>query len=264
MCAEFTVRARAADRAEDVPPPDLAIFAVKAYSNAERSRCSPAWCAATRVVLTLQNGVDSVDEIARFVTASQVLGGSTYVAAALAAPGLVEQTGTHQPHRLWRGGWPRARVSRPRGAAAPGLCRRGHRVRARGGRPGPDLGKVLLSGAVCRFHWRRTAADRPALVRRERRAGPWWRPSRKSPPSAAGRRHLIARRLGRRNRGYLDRSRPRPARRCSSTCNRASRSRYRGARRTVVRRAARLGVPAPILSALYAVLRPHANGPSPY
>ena len=48
------------------------------------------------VVLTLQNGVDSVDEVAAFVSPTRVLGGSTYVAAALSAPGLIEQTGTHR------------------------------------------------------------------------------------------------------------------------------------------------------------------------
>ena len=47
-------------------------------------------------MLTLQNGVDSVDEIARVVGERAVVGGATYVATALAQPGLIEQTGTHQ------------------------------------------------------------------------------------------------------------------------------------------------------------------------
>ena len=48
------------------------------------------------VALTLQNGVESVDEVAASVGAPRVLGGSTYVATALSAPGLIEQTGTHR------------------------------------------------------------------------------------------------------------------------------------------------------------------------
>jgi 2-dehydropantoate 2-reductase len=48
------------------------------------------------VVLTLQNGVDSVDEVAAFVPAERVLGGTTYVATALEAPGLIQQTGTYR------------------------------------------------------------------------------------------------------------------------------------------------------------------------
>lgn len=94
--AEFTVQARAVDRAEEVPTPDVAIFAVKSYSNAEALPLLGAVARERALVLTLQNGVDSVDEIARFVDRDRVLGGSTYVATALAAPGLVEQTGIHR------------------------------------------------------------------------------------------------------------------------------------------------------------------------
>jgi 2-dehydropantoate 2-reductase len=44
----------------------------------------------------LQNGVDSVDDIARAVGEGHVLGGTTYVATALEAPGLIVQTGVHR------------------------------------------------------------------------------------------------------------------------------------------------------------------------
>ena len=47
-------------------------------------------------MLTLQNGVDSVDEVAAAVGEARVLGGTTYVATAIAAPGIIEQTGTHR------------------------------------------------------------------------------------------------------------------------------------------------------------------------
>jgi 2-dehydropantoate 2-reductase len=48
------------------------------------------------VVLTLQNGVDSVDDVAAIVGAEHVLGGTTYVATALEGPGLIVQTGVHR------------------------------------------------------------------------------------------------------------------------------------------------------------------------
>jgi 2-dehydropantoate 2-reductase len=51
---------------------------------------------ADTVVLTLQNGVDSVDEVAAVVGDDHVLGGTTYVATALEAPGLIVQTGVHR------------------------------------------------------------------------------------------------------------------------------------------------------------------------
>jgi 2-dehydropantoate 2-reductase len=46
--------------------------------------------------MTLQNGVDSVDEVAAVTGPERVLGGPTYVATALTLPGLIEQTGTHR------------------------------------------------------------------------------------------------------------------------------------------------------------------------
>src|SRR6185312_11739606 len=47
-------------------------------------------------VLTLQNGVYSVAELAQAVGESYVIGGTTYVATALAEPGIIEQTGVHR------------------------------------------------------------------------------------------------------------------------------------------------------------------------
>ena len=47
-------------------------------------------------MLTLQNGVDSVDEVARVVGEAHVLGGTTYVATALESPGVIVQTGVHR------------------------------------------------------------------------------------------------------------------------------------------------------------------------
>jgi 2-dehydropantoate 2-reductase len=47
-------------------------------------------------VLTLQNGVDTVGELAALVGEKPVLGGTTYIATALVAPGVIEQTGVHR------------------------------------------------------------------------------------------------------------------------------------------------------------------------
>jgi 2-dehydropantoate 2-reductase len=47
-------------------------------------------------VLTVQNGVDSAVEAAAIVGEQAVIGGTTYIATALTAPGMIEQTGTHR------------------------------------------------------------------------------------------------------------------------------------------------------------------------
>src|SRR5436190_250597 len=96
VLGDFTVHAPAEEHADRVPPVDVVILAVKTYSNHEALPIVKTIARDQAVVLTLQNGVDSVDEVAVFVSATRVLGGSTYVAAALSAPGLIEQTGTHR------------------------------------------------------------------------------------------------------------------------------------------------------------------------
>ena len=51
---------------------------------------------ADTTVLTLQNGVDSSDEVAAIAGEARVLGGTTYIATALSGPGVIDQTGTHR------------------------------------------------------------------------------------------------------------------------------------------------------------------------
>jgi len=103
---DFSVRARAEEDPARVPPVDVAVFAVKAYSNAGALPVLKAVIAGSGdaapgvpggpVALTLQNGVESADEISATLGPGRVLAGSTYVATALSAPGLIEQTGTHR------------------------------------------------------------------------------------------------------------------------------------------------------------------------
>ena len=93
---DFTVAARAEEDTGQVGPVDLVIFAVKAYDNAKAIAALPPLLGRHSTVLTLQNGVDSVSELAAVVGEERVLGGTTYIATALSAPGVIEQTGTHR------------------------------------------------------------------------------------------------------------------------------------------------------------------------
>lgn len=96
MLGDFTVRAPAEDDPVRVGPVDVVLFAVKTYDNAAALQLLPPLVGPDTVVLTLQNGVDSADEIAAAVGEARVLGGTTYVATALQAPGLIVQTGVHR------------------------------------------------------------------------------------------------------------------------------------------------------------------------
>ncbi len=93
---DFVVRARADEDTAAIGPVDVVLFAVKTYDNATAIPLLAPLVGPSTVVVSLQNGVDSVDALAAAVGPDRVLGGPTYVATALSAPGLIEQTGFHR------------------------------------------------------------------------------------------------------------------------------------------------------------------------
>ena len=96
MLGDFVVRAAAEEDTARVGPADVVVVAVKAYDNETAlPRLRPMMREST-TVLTLQNGVDSAREVAAQVGEAAVIGGPTYIATALSAPGVIEQTGTHR------------------------------------------------------------------------------------------------------------------------------------------------------------------------
>ncbi len=93
---DFTVHAPAENDAARVGRVDVVLFAVKTYDSEAALPMLGALCGPSTVVLTLQNGVDSVDQVAAEVGEGRVLAGPTYIATALAEPGVIVQTGTHR------------------------------------------------------------------------------------------------------------------------------------------------------------------------
>lgn len=93
---DFTVQAAAESDPARIGPVDVVLVAVKAYDNDTAYPLIAPMLGPDTVVLTVQNGVDNVDQLARHVGEARVLGGTTYVATALAAPGRIVQTGVHR------------------------------------------------------------------------------------------------------------------------------------------------------------------------
>jgi 2-dehydropantoate 2-reductase len=93
---DFTVAVRAESDPARVGPVDLVIVAVKAYDNDTALPLVAPMLAEQTAVLPLQNGVDTAGLLAARYGESAVLGGVTYIATALASPGVIEQTGTHR------------------------------------------------------------------------------------------------------------------------------------------------------------------------
>jgi len=96
MLGDFTVRAPVEEDTSRIGPVDVVLLAVKTYDNATALPQISPMLGPESSVLTLQNGVDSAQEVARVVGERAVIGGATYIATALAAPGVIEQTGTHR------------------------------------------------------------------------------------------------------------------------------------------------------------------------
>ena len=93
---DFVVHARAEEDTATVGAVDVAVVAVKAYDTASAlPKLAPLLGPATSVV-TLQNGIDSASELAAAVGEDRVIGGTTYIGTALTRPGVIEQTGTHR------------------------------------------------------------------------------------------------------------------------------------------------------------------------
>lgn len=93
---DLVVHPRVTANPADVGQVDVVLYAVKTYHNGEALPLLTPLLGPDTVVLTLQNGVSSPDDVARVVGADRVLAGPTYIATALRAPGLIEQTGTHR------------------------------------------------------------------------------------------------------------------------------------------------------------------------
>ena len=96
MLGDFTVTAPAHEDTTRVGQADVVIVAVKTYDNLSALKLIPPMLGSDSSVLTVQNGVDSAQDLAAVVGENPVIGGATYIATALVAPGVIEQTGTHR------------------------------------------------------------------------------------------------------------------------------------------------------------------------
>lgn len=99
MLGDFHVRPRAEESAEGVTGVDVVLLATKTYDNETAIPLVKALLdqgAAGAYVLSLQNGVSSPFALAEAVGEARVMAGPTYVATALVEPGRIVQTGVHR------------------------------------------------------------------------------------------------------------------------------------------------------------------------
>lgn len=256
---DFTARMPAETDPARIGPVDAVVFSVKTYDNAAAIPLIVPLLGPQTTVLSLQNGVDSAEDIAAVIGDRAVIGGATYIATAIEAPGVIRQTGTHR--RIVFGEY---------FAPAAGIT---PRVRA--------LVEALTAADI---QAEPVADVRPAIWEKfsylapfaaftgasRLPMGPLWADAftrgrfldAVMEVSAVAAAHGIRLPDDHRARvlAYAEKL---PASTRSSLLidlSQGKRIEVEALQGSVVRRGARVGVPTPIMAALYAVLKPHAGG----
>ena len=88
---DFTVNVSATDNPSDVGPVDLVVFSVKGHQNPEAVPIIKPLVGDSTTVLTIQNGVESADELGQVYGADRVMPGSAYVLSNIISPGVIKQ-----------------------------------------------------------------------------------------------------------------------------------------------------------------------------
>jgi 2-dehydropantoate 2-reductase len=90
------------DDPKTIGPVDIVLFAVKLWDTEKAAELTRPLVGPNTRVITLQNGVDSVERIAPILGADQTIGGATYIATTIAAPGVIKHTSAFAKIRFGR------------------------------------------------------------------------------------------------------------------------------------------------------------------
>jgi 2-dehydropantoate 2-reductase len=84
--------AKATSEPRDVGEVDVVLFAVKLWDTEVAATAARPLVGASTRVLTLQNGVDSVERLQPILGEDRVVGGTTHMASVISAPGVIAHT----------------------------------------------------------------------------------------------------------------------------------------------------------------------------
>ena len=87
-------RVSATDEPASIGPVDVVMFCVKLWDVERAASGIAPLLAQGGVVIPFQNGIDSVDILARALGAERVLGGVAYIAASIGMPGVIAHVGS--------------------------------------------------------------------------------------------------------------------------------------------------------------------------
>lgn len=256
----FAVRAPAESDTRRIGPVDVAIVSVKAYDNLTALPMLMPLIGPETAVLTLQNGVDSVDDVAAIVGRQRVLGGTTYVATALEGPGLIVQTGVHRSIIFGETSGDMTRITPRVQAIADVMAAADIQVTPVADARVPIWDKFVYLAAFSGF----TGASRLPI-------GPIWQHpqvremfyacSREIAAIATAEGVTISANRFETLEEYMTNIPPSTRSSLLIDLEQGKRIEVEALQGAAVRRAAKLGVPVPIVATLYALLKPWENGP---
>jgi 2-dehydropantoate 2-reductase len=104
-------KVNATDDPASVGPVDIVLFAVKLWDTEQAAQTTLPLVGPHTRVITLQNGIDSVERLGAILPPDCVIGGTAAIASTIAAPGLIRNTSKFASIRFGRaGGKPDAAV----------------------------------------------------------------------------------------------------------------------------------------------------------
>jgi 2-dehydropantoate 2-reductase len=89
------------DDPTQIGPVDVVLFAVKLWDTETAGEQTCPLLGPESRVITLQNGVDSVERLAPILGEEAVIAGTTYVVTTIVKPGVIHHTGTTARNPLW-------------------------------------------------------------------------------------------------------------------------------------------------------------------
>jgi len=89
--SSYTVKVKATDDPSQVGPVDVVLLSVKTYQNEQAIPLMKPLVGNDSAVITLQNGVESADEVGREFGHERVLPGAAYLLCNIESPGVVRQ-----------------------------------------------------------------------------------------------------------------------------------------------------------------------------
>jgi 2-dehydropantoate 2-reductase len=97
---DLHLEVRATDDPREVGRVDLIWFCVKSYDLETAAQQAASLVGPSSVALTIQNGIDAAERVAKALPGATVLGGAVLGGATLVAPGVVEQKTARLPVKL--------------------------------------------------------------------------------------------------------------------------------------------------------------------